>query len=473
MISKTLTSIESQLKDIGYTDDMPMAIKATEHYQIKNEQELVESVKQQVVLNEKRDLLSAAAQKFPLVGREGFELVIDDDFLFQQRGVVLHHCKNFKIIFSDVNQQIHKEAKFLIEIQECQHFIIEHLDVIGGRNIIAVSESKDFHIRECRIEKAEGYAVIVHHCTRFHITKSVFKKNLASGVMVLGASSQGLISQCRCEDTTGYFNFDAAIHLCALSETVEFTDIPEKCHGAFSILQKVHRPFGIVIENCVLKGARAQGIYLEGAINCLIRNNILTKNNKEGICFDWGSCYNIFKRNDVSFNGNRSNLSKEEILADFIDKYPVLKDGSSSAKLAGISLDNGCMNQIVDNKITKNYGGGIKFVRSSFFNEVKGNLIAFNVRGRNRFMPFCYGISAPEPRPGAIDREFKDKKAALLDLLPSQLNTFLQNIIRGQLKESIHTGEKSTCNLSIDNVTRFYYAAWFMCSFYFRKIWDA
>ncbi len=470
MTTKKSASVRSQLKDIGYTDYIPMAIKATEGYDIKSEQELLECVKKPVVLSEGRDLLSAAAQSFPLLEREGFELVIDDEFLLKQEGVVLRNCKSFNITFSDVNQQIYRRAKFLIEIRECQNFIIENLEVIGGRNTIAVSESKDFHIRKCSIEKAEGYGIIIHNGTQFKITQCLFKKNLASGVMVLGASSQGLISECRYEDSTGYFNFDAAIHLCATSEAIGLDDIPEKCHEELSILQKVNRPSGIVIESCVLKGGRAQGAYLEGTINCLIRNNVFTHNNKEGICFDWGSCYNIFKDNEVSFNGDRSNLSNEEIIVDFIDRYPVLKDGSSSAKLAGISLDNGSMNEIIGNKISKNYGGGIKFVRSAFFNNVEGNLIAFNSKGRNKFMPFIFAISAPEPKPGAIDREFKGDKSGLLDLRPSQLNTFLRNIIRGKLAESIHTSEKSTCNLSVDNVMRFYHAATFIGVFYFRKI---
>ena len=48
-----------------------------------------------------------------------------------------------------------------------------------------------------------------------------------------------------------------------------------------------------------------------------------------------------------------------EIKTDFITEYPLLEDGSSSMKLPGISLDNGCANIIADNEITDNFGGGI------------------------------------------------------------------------------------------------------------------
>jgi parallel beta-helix repeat protein len=459
--------IDSQLKEIGYIDDIPMAIKATENYHIKSEQELLDDIRKPVVLSKDRDLLSAAALSFPQSEREGFELVIDDDFLFQQRGVVLQHCKHFKIIFSDVEQQIHKEAKFLIEIRDCQYFMIENIDVVGGRNTVVISESSDFHIRHCKVEKADGYAIIIHNSTRFKVTKSLFKANLASGVMVLGESSQGLISECRCEGTTGYFNFDAAIHLCATSKAIGLDNIPEKCHEALSILQKVSRPHGIVIEDCVLTDGRAQGIYLEGAINCLMKNNVITKNNKEGVCFDWGSSYNIFKYNHVSYNGERNKLSKEEIIADFISRYPVLKDGSSSMKLAGISVDNGSMNDFIENKITKNYGGGVKLVRSALFNRVEGNLIGLNSLGKNKFEPLFYAISIAGL--GSINNEF-DSKAVLLDFLPSQLNIFARNIIRGNgAGEFFYSDKKSIGNILINNMRRFYYVPIFMGKCFFVK----
>ena len=468
MTTKKSASVESQLKDIGYTDYIPMAIKATEGYDIKSEQELLECVKKPVVLSEGRDLLSAAAQSFPLLEREGFELVIDDEFLLKQEGVVLRNCKNFNITFSDVNQQIYRRAKFLIEIRECQNFIIENLEVVGGRNTIAISESKDFHIRKCSIEKAEGYGIIIHNGTQFKITQCLFKKNLASGVMVLGESSQGLISECLSEEATGYFNFDAAIHLCATSEAISLDDVPEKCHEALSILQKVSRPYGIVIENCVLKKGRAQGIYLEGAINCLMKNNVITNNNKEGVCFDWGSSYNIFKGNSVSYNGERNSLSQEEIIVDFIGGYPILKDGSSSMKLAGISVDNGSMNEIIGNKITKNFGGGVKFVRSALFNRVERNLIGFNSLGKNKFQPFFHAITVAGL--GAINNEFDKSKAVLLDFLPSQLNVFRHNVIRGGRGEFFCADKDSNCNILTDNATRFYYTIAFMEKFYLAKV---
>ena len=93
-------------------------------------------------------------------------------------------------------------------------------------------------------------------------------------------------------------------------------------------------------------------------MRCWYEDNLLWRNNKEGICLDWGSAGNIFTDNTLLENGDRAGLSEAEIKADFIEHFPIFPDGSSSCKLPGLSIDNGAANIIINNLIKDNFGAG-------------------------------------------------------------------------------------------------------------------
>ena len=348
---------------------------------------------------------------------------------------IITNCYNFSINASDELLKLNTTEKFFIEITHCHSFSIQGLKTIGGRNIITTSDSSNFTLSNCKSQNACGYGIIAHNSTQFTIENCRFQHNL-SGIMVVGQSANGLIVNCTCKGLYGFYNCDAGIHLCATSLSIKLKHIPEQCHEPLSIEEKTFRPQKILIKSCILSECRAQGIYLEGAVNCLIENNTIIDNNKEGICFDWGSCYNIFINNIISLNGERRNVSDEERRVDFITKYPLLKDGSSSMKLPGISLDNGCMNLIDSNKIVGNYGGGIKMVRSSMLNKISNNLIISNAIGKNTFIPYFHGISALGV--GAVNNEFNGDRNTLLAFLPSILNSINSNIIQGHSLATFH-----------------------------------
>lgn len=454
-----------QLRKIGNTESMPLTVRAVKGYKILNKDEIIEKSTITPESKHYNERFYATKASWPLIDLTGFELIIDNAFLLLQKAVKLENCRNFKITFIGTKQKLSNFTKFLIEVMGCDDFIIENIITTGGRNIIAVTESNDFLINDCQVELAEGYGIIVHNSKRFHIHRCRLQNNLASGIMVLGESQFGLIEDCVCNLSNGYFNFDAGIHLCATSKSVALTEVPEKCHEPLNIEQKTCRPFAIIVKNCDTCDNRAQGIYLEGAINCVLLANNISRNNKEGICFDWGSSHNIFEDNNVVLNGARRSLSREEIAADFIHEYPILDDGSSSMKLAGVSIDNGCWNKLINNRIVRNYGGGIKMVRSALLNEIEGNLISFNSLGSNTYKPYFYGISAEGL--GAINNEFEHHEDNLLDFLPSQLNTYEQNVIRGHSIAVFHD-KASKSNINRNNLARFYYGIFYTFAFLVR-----
>jgi hypothetical protein len=94
-------------------------------------------------------------------------------------------------------------------------------------------------------------------------------------------------------------------------------------------------------------------------------------------------------------------MSDYDLQRDFTYAAGRLLDGTSPAKLPGISLDNGAYNEAVFNTIDRNFGGGIKMVRTGFHNVVGLNTIMDNNQGESKDFHF-FGIelgAAPSDAP--------------------------------------------------------------------------
>lgn len=344
-------------------------------------------------------------------------------------GLVLENCSDFRIDLSHLQGGFENSdrPKFFLSLHGCRHF-----EVIGGslsdlRNVALFEDCHDFSLRDLVVSRAEGYGATLFNCSMFQVSNCTFLECLASGIYCIGACTRGLVENNLCHDGKGYYNWDAGIHInhCTSAMTAEM--LPELSHEDARILDKTLKPTELFFlgNHCTLN--RAQGIYCEGAIHCWFENNYLWRNNKEGICFDWGSSANVFVRNNVMLNGQRAGLSPEEIKADFIEHFPILPDGSSSCKLPGVSIDNGACNLIHDNKIQNNYGGGVKMVRSGLGNVISNNRLLANALGRNEHFSKFHAVLMLGM--GAGDVEF-DPDSANLDFYPSEGNTITRNVVK-------------------------------------------
>jgi hypothetical protein len=360
-------------------------------------------------------------------GLEDFVLDLDGVDPAAEVPIRLTGCRHFLLRGTGERLELRGQRKFFLLLEDCTDFCIEGLDTLGGRNPLLIRNSQRFVLRGLSMEAAEGFGIILQHCSDFSVDRCVFLHNLAAGLMLLGNCAIGWIRQGQFRNSRGFLNQDAGLHLCASSAAIGLDEIPEACHEALPITQKSCRPRQLLIEQCVFSGCRAQGLYLEGALNNLIRDNLIMDNNKEGVCFDWGSNFNLFLRNQVLFNGARLAMSAEEIAADFIADYPLLEDGSSSMKLPGVSLDNSSANLLAGNRIMNNQGGGIKCIRACFCNAVNDNEIVGNHQGSNRYLRFFHGVTLLGL--GAVNGEFTGRPDRLLDFLPSAFNSFRQNRI--------------------------------------------
>jgi parallel beta-helix repeat protein len=186
----------------------------------------------------------------------------------------------------------------------------------------------------------------------------------------------------------------------------------------------------------------AAGIYADGAIGAVMVGNVVEGNAKEGICLDNGSTASVVANNLVRLNGKRWGKSDEELELDFVLSRGRLADGSAVAKTPGVSLDNALYNIVYGNQVDRNFGGGIKMVRTAFFNLVGLNVLTDNNEGASDQFHF-FGIELGAARP--------DVPVSDLDFAPSRGNIVFANTVRGPHYAGIFYGAGSDENDAFDN----------------------
>lgn len=363
----------------------------------------------------------------------------------------LQNCHHFELDLNRLSVTLGKEKreKFQITLSRCSDFIIRGGTIEDARNVCMIEQCSNFLISHMVVRTSEGYGIILFNSNYFLIEKCNFQNNLASGLYCLGDTSYGRIENNAFTGSTGFFNCDAGLHINHCTPQLEISAIPEQSHEPNSILEKTLKPSFLYIRNNFFSGNRAQGVYCEGCILSVIEDNIIERNNKEGICFDWGSALNTFRSNTLSLNGKRAAMSEAEIKADFIGHHPQLPDGSNSCKLPAISIDNGALNIIENNKVLRNYGGGVKMVRTGKANIIQGNMIAENGIGTNKFFKHYHAITLLGM--GAGKTEFAPGEGKL-DLMPSEKNIIKDNVFFGQTQHhAVYAGPGCSNNSVLEN----------------------
>jgi parallel beta-helix repeat protein len=203
-------------------------------------------------------------------------------------------------------------------------------------------------------------------------------------------------------------------------------------------------PYSIYLLNCTCSGNRKQGIYTDGAgririIGCTIKNNEC-----EGITFDNGSWLNEVRSCRISGNGRRGSQCNQELEHEDVLPMGFLEDGSSRAKLPGISLDNAGYCAVEDSLIEGNFGDGVKCVRSVYESTIARNRIAENNRGMNDLHHYFGVLLGAATRTNPLQSDF-----------PSANNRVMENFILGPHYAGVYLGAGTRGNLIAENrITR-------------------
>ena len=367
------------------------------------------------------------------------EFTLDLSQLLRDRGeihgITLRHCSHFRITASEDDLLIPDtwDGKHLLLLDQCKVFALQDVHVQGSRNPVVLNDCSRFRIGGLTVSHARGYGLTLLRCQTGMVHDSGFFACLASGINIVGQCRELHIRQCRITGSRGPYNWDAGINCMHCSQAVTLQHVPEESHEALDLRDKLDTPHCVWIEACEISHCRAQGIYLEGGAQLLIEDCSIHDNNKEGICFDWGTALSYLRCCQLVRNGERAEYDDQTCAIDFLPTQFRDRNGRHYCQLPGVSIDNGYSNTIERNLISANYGGGIKLVRSAF-----ENIIQFNILGANlNKLSLANGSSlAANPyHPSELkilnmgpgdQQEFKSE-SALLDFLPPRGNRIRQN----------------------------------------------
>ena len=321
--------------------------------------------------------------------------------------------------------------------EDCTNFALYNLNLTAGcyEYGIYIIRSNTFTIENCTISNAlyKGL-VMMGENKNFTIRNNTVSYNGDGAVFLDGNISNGIIAGNDVVDNYGTRNLTAGIVMTSMEIDDYYTAYNEfKDEHLYNLLDTPH---DIVLYQNNVKHNNSSGIYSDGAYQIYIVENIIYQNDKEGMCLDYGTF-------GAYVNGGRLRQSDEDLEADFVTAFGRLSDGSSPAKLPGISIDNSAYNTIVNNNVTQNYGSGVKMVRSAYRNIIMENSVSDNNKGKSDDFHF-FGIEiGHESTP--------DEPVKGLDFTASYENIVCRNIVTGSNYAGVFLAAESYCNDVFDN----------------------
>ena len=330
-----------------------------------------------------------------------------------------------------------------IVLDQAENAAVTGFVINGGCNYgVYVKNSSSFYLADLDISNVslKGLCVMGEN-TCFALVNNSIHENQNGAIFLNGEISNGVIEGNRIENNSGARNLTAGLVLCSMPiEDIETAYNPFPDEMLYDILQSPHQ---LVVRGNTVAQNHSSGIYSEsGYLNYYVENTIY-KNEKEGMCLDYGSFGNYITGCEIRQNGGRNRMSDEDLEADFILDQGRMADGSSPAKLPGISLDNTAYNTIYGNIVRDNYGSGIKAVRSAFSNTILCNQIIDNNRGASDTFHF-FGIEL------STDLN-ADEAVQGLDFTPCYENIIARNTISGGHYAGVFMGEDAFMNDIFDN----------------------
>ena len=328
--------------------------------------------------------------------------------------------------------------------EDCTNFALYNLNLTAGcyEYGIYIIRSNTFTIENCTISNAlyKGL-VMMGENKNFTIRNNTVSYNGNGAVFLNGNISNGIITGNDVVDNYGTRNLTAGIVMTSMEIDDYYTAYNEfKDEHLYNLLDTPH---DIVLYQNNVKHNNSSGIYSDGAYQIYIVENIIYQNDKEGMCLDYGTFGAYVSNNIVKENGGRLRQSDEDLEADFVTTFGRLSDGSSPAKLPGISIDNSAYNTIVNNNVTQNYGSGVKMVRSAYRNIIMENSVSDNNKGKSDDFHF-FGIEiGHESTP--------DEPVKGLDFTASYENIVCRNIVTGSNYAGVFLAVESYCNDVFDN----------------------
>ena len=332
------------------------------------------------------------------------------------------------------------EVNGAITLSDVENINISSLNVLDGRKGYYIKNCKNVLVEKSEITGCVDYGFIISGGSNIKLSNSKLDRNL-SGLYIMSDANNIVIESNVITNSTAIANALAGIVI----DSSSYVD-PELYVKDSTIAQRTRCPHDIVVYGNYIAENRANGIYCVGPYYTYILQNTLKSNDKEGICLDWGTIGTFLANNDISYNGYRIDQTDEDLQHDYVGEFGRLEDGSSPAKLPGISLDNAMWNIIADNHIHNNAGSGIKSVRTAIENIIIQNSVVDNNAGQNSTFHF-FGIELGYAT-GGEEQQKMDRK---MDFTSNYGNIICRNMVNGPHYSGIYLADESYINDLFDN----------------------
>lgn len=335
---------------------------------------------------------------------------------------------------------------YMLRIDGASRVTVRGGQIAFGEAGILVNNSDSVRIEGVDLHDLTSDGIVVTGSQHVVVTGNRIHGVSGAAILLHRGTAYSVVEHNRAENNLGPSNMTAGIVLS--DREVDLASNPLAIFGpdgywviAQPITSRLDPPHDNAIAYNDLFENASSGIYLDGAVRNAVVGNTMRGNTKEGLCLDNGATANVVASNIVQQNGDRWGeldwvLAEDQILAG-----GRLADGTAAEKAPGISLDNALYNIVFENNVTHNYGGGIKIVRTGFFNLIGLNTLFSDNDGSGPAFHF-FGIEL-----GAAT----GSDTAELDYTPSEGNLVFSNAIRGTHYSGIFFDAGSTQNNVFDN----------------------
>lgn len=337
--------------------------------------------------------------------------------------------------------------RFAVRIENAAGVTVEGGRFVDGDWAVLVRGGRDVVLRGLHVADLRRGGVVVTGSVGTVVGRSTFARIDGAPILLHGDSRQNALLDNEIRDNRGTSNWHAGIVVSDRGVAVDGDPdalLAADRHGVRE--ERIDARLSVPRDNVVgwnrIQGNLSSGIYADGGVRNVFVGNTIEANAKEGVCLDNGASGNVVVGNAIRGNGKRWGQVDDVLRRDFVLGLGRLADGTSPAKTPGLSLDNAAHNIVVANVLDRNFGGGVKLVRTAFFNRIGLNVLADDAEGTNARFHF-FGIEL-----GAAPA---DGPVADLDFTPSRGNLVFANTIRGRHHAGIFFGPGSTDNDTFDN----------------------
>ncbi len=335
---------------------------------------------------------------------------------------------------------------YMVRIENASSITILHGSFVSGNSAILVNQSNTVTIDGAQIANLTGAGIVVTGSSHVTLTGNRISGGQLAGIVLHRGATSSIVEHNEVTGNLGFSNMMAGIVL--TDREVDISSDPKAIFGpdGYGVLQqpmpqRIHPPHDNLIAWNYVARNNSSGIYSDGATRNVFYSNSVESNSKEGMCLDDGSTANVVICNTFLDNGNRWGDPDSVLAQDYISAGGRLPDGTAAEKVPGLSLDNAIYNVIFANNLLHNFGGGIKIVRTGYFNEIGLNVLLDDNDGANpafHFFGIELGAAPSTPDIG-------------LDFTPSRGNIVFSNSIRGTHYSDIYFDPGSDTNNVFDN----------------------